>query len=205
MVLYQTQNMTSDRAIKRRLLYAALEGKKSLVGRDRRSVLMYKFKARLLYWLAMLFVVFAATLPLIHIIFFQQASFLSGLDAIFHSNSVENGRVNLLAPVTLLLTLSLMIFWTVLVHRFAEKCLRMPPGLNRSTSVNMIAVVTSAFLDSKFRGQQSFSEALFRGIGLQTTIFLLYAVPHIIAFPFLMWFRFVGWLNSWLKRKQVDK
>lgn len=204
-LLYQTQHLTTDRAIKRRILYSALDGRKTLVGRERRAVQLYKFKARLLYWMAVLFVLFTATLPLIHIVFFQQAAFLSGLDAIFHSSSVENGQIKLLAPVTLLLTLAIMVFWTMLVHWFAVKCLRLPPGSDRTVFVNMVAVATFAFLDSKFRGQQTFSEAFFRDLGLQVTILLLYMVPRLIALPFLIWFKVVGALYSWLNKKKSGK
>ncbi|WP_431014758.1 hypothetical protein [Bradyrhizobium pachyrhizi] len=196
-LMFQTQFMTSDRAIKRRLLYAALDGKKTLVGRDRKDVLQFKMKARLLYRIALGFVALAMFFPLIHILFFQQAAFIGGLDAIFHTNSMEDGRINLTARVPLLLTLALMIVWTSLVHRFSVKALRMTvPGWDRSVFINMVSAVTFAYLDSKFRGQEVFSEAFFRIAGAQTLIFILYLVPHAIVFPFVAWYRIVGFLRS---------
>jgi hypothetical protein len=196
-LLFQAQFTTTDRAIKRRLLYAALDGKKTLVGRDRRDVLHFKLKARVIYRIASGFVVLAAFFPLIHVLFFQQATLLGGLDAIFHTSSVENGQIKLMSQVPLLLTLVLMMLWTALVHRFSVKALRMRvPGWDRSVFINMVAALTFAFLDSKFRGQETFSEAFFRIAGLQTLIFVLYLVPQAIVLPFAAWHRMVGILHS---------
>jgi hypothetical protein len=191
-LLLTTQFVTTDRALKRRVLYGALDHKKTLIGRDKGTVYVFKKKARVLYFFMRSFLILAFFLPLFHIVFFQQAVLLTGVDAILHTDSVENGQIKLLAPVPFILTFILMTFWTIMVQRSADKLIGVKKGIDRVIFANGLALVSFAFLDSWFRGQESFTDAALREVPIQMMIASFYAVPTVLIWPFMLWF----WLAS---------
>jgi hypothetical protein len=186
-ILHGLQNVTTDRALKRRYIYAALGKKRTLLGIDPSAIYLIRLNARLLYATAMTILFFVAFLPLLHVLLFQQQTFLVGIDAIFHTTSIKDGHVNLDAPATILLTLLLMVVWTALVKWVSRKAFG--PKVELTIFVNGLALLTFAFLDSRLRGQELYSQALPRDFALQITIVAIAFVPTAIVWPFQLWFR----------------
>jgi hypothetical protein len=183
-ILFGLQNVNSNVALKRRIIYGALGKKRTIVGLDKRGHAVLRSSARFTYSLAVLCLAVITFLPAIHIIFFQQGILLTGLDAIFQTVSLKNGSINPIAPATLLLTLPLMSAWTVVMYRLLQRLLGPQIQL---LFVNMMSAATFAFLDKVFRTHESYGEASFRAIGLQTMILFICYLPKIIVSPFMGW------------------
>ena len=180
MILHGLANVdTSDRARKRRVIYAALGKRRTIIGLDKRGHAVLRGVTKVGYSFFMLCAAFIALFPAIHIIFFQQPILLAGVDAIFQTTS-RDGRINPLAPTTMLLTLFLMIVWTIIVYRTLVRLLGPPIDL---AFVNMTAVASFAFLDSALRTHEPYTDALFRSVGLQIMIFIICYMPKIIVAP----------------------
>jgi hypothetical protein len=149
-------------------------------------------KARVFYFFMRSFLILALSLPLFHIVFFQQAALLTGVDAILHTDSVQNGQIKLIAPMPLILTFLLMTIWTAMIQRSADKFIGVKTGIDRVIFANGLALVSFAFLDRWFRGQETFTEAALREVPIQLIIASFYAVPTVLVWPFMLWF----WLTS---------
>lgn len=190
--------MTSDRALKRRIVYAALGNKRTIIGLDKRGRSVLRSAAKFMYSLAVLCLAVITFFPVIHIIFFQQPILLTGIDAIFQTVSLKDGRIDPMAPATLLLTFSLMSFWTLAIYRMLLRLLGPPTAL---PFVNMVAVASFAYLDSVFRTHEPYTAALFRAIGLQMMILLICYLPKIIASPFMGWLSLQLAFYKWRSRR----
>jgi hypothetical protein len=153
---------------------------------DKASNFTMRATAKFYYLFAIVFLVFATFLPVIHIVFFQQPILLTGLDAIFQTVSLKDGRIDPNAPATLILSLVLMMAWTGFLARALKRIL----GREGADKIflNGLAAITFAYLDSHLRTHEPFSTAMQRAIGLQTMILLLMFVPTMIVWPFNIWF-----------------
>jgi hypothetical protein len=200
--LYQLQNVSSDRAVKRRIIYAALGKRRTIIGLDQRSRTVLRGAAKFMYSLAILCFAVITLFPAIHIIFFQQPILLTGIDAIFQTTSLEDGHINPLAPATLLLTLFLMSAWTLFMYR---TLLRLLGPQIELLFVSMTAVATFAYLDSVLRTHEPYTAALFRAIGLQTMILIICYLPKIIASPFMGWLSLRLAYYKWRTRRAQRK
>ena len=201
-ILFGLQNFTTNHTLKRRIIYAALGKKRTLSGLGRVERLALRLNAKVYYTLAISVLAFIALMPALHILFVQQAVLLTGIDAIFQSVSLKDGHINPDAPATLILSLLLMIAWTIFIWRILNRLLGTE---NKADLVflNGLAAITFAYLDSRLRTGETFTEALPRAIGLQTTILFLCFLPRIIAFPFQMWSSgYLAYLKWKLKRVQ---
>lgn len=205
-ILHHIQNVNSDRALKRRVIYAALGKRRTIIGLDKRDHAILRGAAKFMYSLALLCLALLTFFPAIHIIFFQQSVLLVGIDSIFQTTSLKDGHINPLAPATLLLTLFLMSAWTVFIYRTLLRLLG--PHIDLPF-VNMTAAVTFAYLDSVLRTHDPYTGALFRAIGLQIMILIICYMPKIIASPFMGWLSlqmaFYRWRNKRAERKKLTK
>jgi hypothetical protein len=152
---------------------------------DRARRLSIRFGAKLYYALAIFVLLIMAVLPALHILFFQQAMLLTGVDAIFQTASVKDGHIDPNAPATLVLSLLLMVAWTIFVWRILKRGIG--PNVGDLFYLNMLAAFTFAYLDSRLRTYEPFTEAMQRAIGLQTVILFVCFLPRIIASPFMLW------------------
>jgi hypothetical protein len=191
LLMFSTQYLFTQTALKRRILYAALDSKKSLINRPQRDLIRIKTTARFYYRCAFVFLGSAALLPLLHIMFLQQSQLFQGIDVIFHSSSFKDGRLNLLASAPALLTLIMMAEWTAIIHKRVHR--RAAKSVGSVYFVNGVALGTFTVMDWYFRGVETISHTFIRLLLLQIVIVLLYTVPTILALPFRIWF--------WIRRR----
>jgi hypothetical protein len=199
-LLHGVQNFTTNFSIKRRAIYAALGKKRTLLGLDKAANFTVRASAKIYYVFAICFMIFVSFLPVVHIVFFQQPILLTGIDAIFQTVSVKDGQIDPNAPVTLILSLLLMIAWTVFLARVLKRFLSAPGGWD-IIFLNSLAALSFAYLDSYLRTHEPFTVAIQRAIGLQTTIVLLMLVPKMLVWPFKIWFG----LHLWYVKSKVRR
>jgi hypothetical protein len=199
-ILYGLQNVNSNRALMRRVVYAALGKKRTIVGLDKRGHAVLRGSARFMYSLALICLALITLFPVIHIVFFQQPVLLAGFDAIFQTVSVRDGRIDPLAPATLLVTLFLMSAWTLIIYRLFLRILG--PHIELLFA-NMVSAATFAYLDSAVRTHEPYTASLSRAIGLQVMILVICYSPQIIASPFMGWLSVrMAWYRWRIKRRE---
>jgi hypothetical protein len=205
-IIHQLQYASSsNRAIKRQMIYAAVQtGKKTLMGLGRVGVQVVVFNARLRYLFSAAIMVAILFFPLIHIVIFQQKALLVGVDAIFHTVSFKpdgNIDINSIAPLTIVF--AFMLVWTAILQgtlkKFFEK------GFYGGLYKHFFALVTFAFVESRIRGDEFFATFM-RDAPLQVVIALIWMIPQVIAFPFWVWLQ--GYLLTirlvkWSQQKQT--
>jgi hypothetical protein len=67
-VFYQLQFVTTNRGIKRRIIYGALGARRTLIGLDKRRLYMMRMSARIAFVLAVIFLGIVTFFPAIHIL-----------------------------------------------------------------------------------------------------------------------------------------
>jgi hypothetical protein len=195
-----------NKAMQRRMIYAALGTKRTLVGRSQVEIRVVKGMARVFLRFAAIFFLFYAFLPLGHILFFKQAAMLKGIDAIFGTHSVENNQVLLSSmPATMGAGIALL-GWTILISS-ARWTKVWGWGLEKAISVNIFAGGTFAAADWFFRGEEDWSNTWRRIAAIQAVIFagnvVLIALGRIIQFYYWVRMKIIRWQIKRHREKQT--
>ncbi|WP_316176355.1 hypothetical protein [Bradyrhizobium sp. SZCCHNRI1073] len=204
-LLHHLQFTTSAAsAIKRHMIYsAALRDKKTLLGLGYAKVRTIVFSARFQFFLTATLAVLIVCFPLLHILIFQQRSFLVGVDSIFRTVSFgDDGDINRNALAPLLIVGAFMLLWTSVVQSVLKWFFQ--KGLFGALYKHFFMLVTFAFIESRFRGEE-FMTTFVRDAPLQIGIAALFTVPFLIASPFLLWvmgYKLVGKFVAWRTGKQ---
>jgi len=166
-------------------IYRALDGKKTLLGLTKQQHEVLRVKALIYLISARLVIGTAFFIPLLHIVFLQQPTLLSGLDLIFHTQSVTpDGKIILLSPTVLALTTCFAAVWSAILNAWLLK--NEPRFWSRAMDVCMFSIMTLALVDSQVRGI-SFIDALGRVIAAQIIVYILWITPRVLMSPFMLW------------------
>jgi len=184
-LLMTLQFISVERDQIRQSVYRSLEGKKTLLGltREEHKILRVKALVYLIFTRSVLAI--ALLIPLAHIVFLQQPVLLTGLDLIFHTQSLlPDRKINVNSPVVLGVTVCLVALWTMILHRL----LRRPyEGFWTGVANTLIPSIGSfGVLDSYARGIR-FNDAMGRVILAHMIVYALWVAPKVVVAPFMLW------------------
>ena len=204
-VVMSVQFVAVEKDHQRASIYRALDGKKTLLGLTKQQHESLRARALTYLIFARLVIGTAFFIPLLHIVFLQQPTLLSGLDLIFHTQSVTpDGKIVLLSPVVLGLTTCLAAVWSAILNAWLLK--REPHFWSRAVSVCMFSIMTLTLVDSQVRGIP-LSDAFGRVVAAQTVVYTLWITPRVLASPFMLWVNArVGWyrFRGYLARRRAE-
>jgi hypothetical protein len=169
----------------RQSVYRSLEGKKTLVGLTRQEHKLLRARALVYLIATRVMLTTAFLIPLAHIVFLQQPTFLTGVDLIFHTQSLlPDRKVNIYSPAVLGLTVCLVAFWTMILNRLVR---RAHEGFWSATaSVTIASIASFGFLDSYVRGVP-LNDVMGRVIIAQFIVYALWVAPKAVIAPFTLW------------------
>ena len=187
LILFGIENTIQSRPMPRRMIYAALGNKPTLEGRGKDGIRAVKLSARVLLSLSAMFVMFYYFLPLLHILIFEQTVLFKGVDAIFHTMSVQNNKIVLNSVPVAVATFCVLAIWTrFLSGRFKKTS---SSETARAIFVNGLSATSFAFADHFIRGQEDLETTLIRVGTLQFIIFSIYVlrVVSVSGVKFFFW------------------
>jgi hypothetical protein len=185
------QFISTNRGTVRRMLYGAIRKNPTLAGRKYFDLLQIKIKAKIFLSLYNVYLLIYLFLPLLQILFFQQVQFLKGIDAIFHTTSVQDGKVLLFSPAAMI---GAFLAFTALSSLVANKVIKTGTDIQKQFTASLLVLALFALTDHYIRGQETwvqtitrfgFVEAMYLSMIfalwlLERGIKLFYRVKHLI-------------------------
>jgi hypothetical protein len=150
------QFTTTNRATVRRMLYAIIRKKPTLVGRRYFDLLQIKIKAKIFISFYNVYLLIYLFLPLLQILFFQQVQFLKGVDAIFHTTSVQDGKVLLFSPAAII---GAFLAFTALSSLVGTQVIKTGRNILKQLVVSLLVLVLFAIADHYIRGQETWVQS----------------------------------------------
>lgn len=186
-------------------IYRALGSKKTLLGLTKQQHEVLRATALTYLNFTRLVIGAAFLIPILHIVFLQQPTLLSGLDLIFHTQSLTPyGKIILNSPVVLALTTCFAALWSVILNIWLLKS--EPHFWSRAVSVCILSITTLAVADSFLRGIP-LADAFGRIIAAQIIVYVLWITPRVLISPFMLWLNTrIGWyrFKGYLARRRVE-
>jgi hypothetical protein len=198
-IVYNIEHVNNSTRNKRRFIYAALGKKRTLLGRTKGEVKAHKGIARLYLLLGATFMLAYALLPLVHIAFFEQVALYSGLDAVFNTTSVKEGKVILSSKPSLVFTGFILCLFTGAFYGWIKR--RSGENIGNFFWACAASASLYALLDSYIRGQETWSEAVMRIAPAQVVIF---AIVMLFVLPLKAMLLYQD-MRLWWYRRQLPK
>jgi hypothetical protein len=141
-------------------------------------------------------------LPLFHIVFLEQTSLYTGVDAIFGTSSVREGKVVLDSAPSIFFTWVILAIMTAYWYRWKRR----QSGSNFQNLIwaNVASAIVYAVFDFTLRGSEAWVQVFHRVLAIQMLVFAL-IILVMMPFQLGLWYQQVRiwWLRRRLHNQQT--